>query len=465
MKLIRLFALPGLLVALLVSAQSSFAQTGNSTASPPPASADSESSTGGPAQGGGLMDSVFGLPNPSSSMGQSSVTPSYELGGIGQARLGTPQAVITTAPTYGLPIRMDNGIFVYPNVFVGGGTNSNVVGTNVNPVSSNFWTLQPVVVGELKNQGDRYTLRYAGNYTRYDSSSADNYSHHDIQLAGDNYFTSRSRLGWGVGYIAKTDPRGSTDRGLSATPDSWNAPLVRALYIYGIAGAPGRIEAEALHQQKRYDNNRATTFGSDVDLTTVSGRFFYRVMPRTSAVLEVRQTNADYIDSTSTNDNTDRRYLVGLVWDATAKTTGTFKVGQVEKKFSSSARQGTTDSTWEGAVRWSPLTYSVWDLILSKAPADSTGFGDYIKNTGTTLMWNHQWASTISSRASVGSVQSDFAATTRSDNAKNYGLGFFYSVSRSVRAGLEWTGTDRSSNVSIYEFSRSVTMLSLEATL
>jgi hypothetical protein len=462
MSLVRLFALPGMVVALFVSVQSALAQTGNPMSSPPPASAGSESSPSAPAQG---LDSIFGLPTPSGSMGQSSITPSYELGGIGQSRPATGQAVITTAPTYGLPIRMDNGVFVYPNVFVGAGSNSNVVGTNVNPVSSNFWTLQPLVVGEVKNHGDRYTLRYVGNYTRYDSSSADNFNHHDIQLAGDNYFTSRSRLGWSAGYVARTDPRGSTDRGISATPDSWNAPIVRALYIYGITGAPGRIEVEASHQQKRYDNNRATTFGSDADLTNASGRFFYRVMPRTSAVLEIRQAYADYIDSTSTNDNTDRRYLVGLVWDATAKTTGTVKVGQVEKKFSSSARQGTSNSTWEGAVRWSPLTYSVWDLILSKAPADSTGFGDYVMNTGATLAWNHQWASTISSRASLGSVQSDFASTTRSDTTKNYGLGFFYNVSRTVRAGLEWTRTDRSSSLSIYEFNRNVTMLSLEATL
>ena len=271
-------------------------------------------------------------------------------------------------------------------------------------------------------------------------------------MAGDNYFSSRSALGWSVGYIARTDPRGSTDRGISATPDSWNAPVARALYIYGVPGAPGRFEVEGWGQQKRYDNNRATTVAADADLTGASGRFFWRVMPRTSAVLEIRQTNADYIDPTSTGDNTDRRYLVGLVWDATAKTTGTVKVGQVEKKFSNSARQGTTSSTWEGAVRWSPLTYSVWDLMMYKAPSDSTGFGDYVMNTGSTLAWNHQVASTISSRATLGNVQSDFAATARSDTVRNYGLGFFYNVSRTVRAGIEWTRTDRSSNQTVFEF-------------
>lgn len=403
-------------------------------------------------------------PAPSSSMGQLSTTPSYELGGIGQARLGG-QPGITTAPVYGLPLRMDNGVFIYPNVYVGAGNNSNVVGTRDNAISSTVVTLQPYVAAELKNHGDRYTLSYRGNFTRYDNSSADNFNHHDIQLAGDNYFTSRSSLGWGAGYIERTDPRGSTDRAISVEPDKWHAPMARAFYIYGTPGAQGRFEVEGSYQEKKYDNNRAVTIASDVNLATVSGRFFYRVMPRTSVVMEVRQTNADYIVDTSANDNTDRRYLVGLTWDATAKTTGSFKVGHEQKDFTSAARQDSSGGTWEGAIRWSPLTYSVWDLVTSKTAADSTGYGDYITNTATTLTWQHQWASTISSRASLGSVQSDFAATTRSDTINNYGLGVFYNIARTVRAGLEWTRTDRSSNQTIYEFSRNVTMLSLEATL
>ena len=403
-------------------------------------------------------------PPPSSSMGQLSTTPSYELGGIGQARPGG-QTGITTAPVYGLPLRMDNGVFIYPNVYVGAGHNSNVVGTRDNVVSSTVVTLQPYVAAELKNHGDRYTLSYRGNFTRYDNSSADNFNHHDIQLAGDNYFTSRSSLGWGAGYVERTDPRGSTDRAISAEPDKWHAPMARALYGYGTPGAAGRIEVEGSYQEKRYDNNRAVTIASDVNLATVSGRFFYRVMPRTSVVMEVRQTDADYVVDTSANDNTDRRYLVGLTWEATAKTTGSFKVGHEQKDFTSAARQDSSGGTWEGAIRWSPLTYSVWDLVTSKTAADSTGYGDFIMNTGTTLTWQHQWASTINSRVSLGSVQSDFAATTRTDTTNNYGLGFFYNIARTVRAGLEWTRTDRSSNQTIYEFSRNVTMLSLEATL
>ena len=188
-------------------------------------------------------------------------------------------------------------------------------------------------------------------------------------------------------------------------------------------------------------------------------------MPRTSVVMEVRQTNADYIADTSTNDNTDRRYLVGLTWDATAKTSGTFKVGQQQKDFSSAARPRASGASWEGAVRWSPMTYSVWDLVTSKAAADSTGFGDYITNTGATVLWNHQWAGTISSRVTLGVVQSDFAATPRTDVTRNYGLGFFYNIARTVRAGLELARTDRSSNIGIYEFNRNVSMLSLEVTL
>ena len=181
--------------------------------------------------------------------------------------------------------------------------------------------------------------------------------------------------------------------------------MVRALGIYGAQGAIGRIEGETSFMRKRYDNNRNTTVQSDVDLTTVSGRFFYRFMPRTSLVFEARNTWANYVSPLSTSDNTDTRLYAGLTWEATAKTTGTIKVGQAHKNFDDGSRKDATMGSWEGGLRWSPLTYSQFDLQSSRAPADSNGIGNYVINSGTTLVWNHKWASYISSPCQSGAVE------------------------------------------------------------
>lgn len=413
---------------------------------------------------GGLF---FGGAETGSSIGQQSVTTGYELGGSGVAggRSSTQAGAIMTSPTKGRAVRFDNGIYIYPSALIGFGRNSNVLGNNTNPKSSDFVVLRPELVAELKTRGDRYTLSYLGNYAHYASAASDDFNHHEFWAAGDNYFTSRVRLGWGVGYLDKTDARGSTDRASSQEPDRWHAPVVRALGIYGAQGAIGRIEGETSVMRKRYDNNRNTTVQSDVDLTMVSGRFFYRFMPRTSLVLEARNTWANYVSPLSTSDNTDTRLYAGVTWEATAKTTGTIKLGQAHKNFNDGSRKDATMGSWEGSLRWSPLTYSQFDLLSSRAPADSTGIGNYTLNSGTSLVWNHKWASYISSRANVGLIKSQYAGDAREDSTRNYGVGFFHEVGYRARVGLDWNRTDRNSNQDRYDFKRDVTMATLEVVL
>ncbi len=397
---------------------------------------------------------------------QRSATANYQLGGTGiTASNRAIEGAIMTAPARGRPLRFENGIFVYPAVMLGYGRNDNVLGTKTGQIASNFYVLRPELMAELKTHGDRYTVSYSGNYGRYENSSADNFDYHEFSLAGDNYFTTRARLGWGAGYIKRSDPRGSTDSSSGSEPNRWHAPVIRAIGIYGAPGSIGRIELEGSRMDKRYENNRASTESLDVNLTSFAGRFFYRFMPKTSVVFEARQTWADYVLATSTSDNTDRRLYAGLVWEATAKTTGTLKLGRAYKNFDDSSRRDAGMASWEASLRWSPLTYSNVDLVASKAPTDSTGVGNFITNNATTLTWNHKWASYISSRVNFGYIKSDYDADPRRDKTKNYGIGFFHELGYQMRLGLDWQRTDRSSNLETYDFKRDVTMITLEAVL
>lgn len=397
---------------------------------------------------------------------QQAASSGYELGGIGVGGGGgAAEGGLMTSPTKGRPIRFDNGVFLYPAIMVGYGHNDNVRGTAIDKVASNFWVVNPEAVAELKNRGDRYTLSYTGNYASYTSSSSDSYDQHELWAAGDNYFTTRARLGWGVGYLERIDPRGSTDRQVADEPDRWHAPVVRAIGIYGAPGAIGRIELEGSRMAKRYENNRDYTQLSDVDLTTVSGRFFYRVMPKTSLLFELRNTWADYSSSLSTMDNTDRRYYVGAEWDFLAKTRGSLRVGRAYKDFESSGRKGGAGNSWEAGVQWSPLTYSVFDFQSSRTLQDSTGLGDYLVNTSNTVIWNHKWASYISSRVNYGILKSDYSSTSRNDNLKRYGVGFYTELGYRARVGIDWSHTKRESSLDTYDFERDVLMLTLEGIL
>ncbi len=409
--------------------------------------------------GGGLFDVSTGA-------GQLAFTPGYEAAGIGGGFGGEVVGVGMTAPVRGAPV-VAGGVFIYPALGLSLGNNDNVTGSSANEIDSTFYSLRPQVVAEIKTRGDRYTASYAGNFTRYQDSSNDDFDHNDLQLAGDNVFTSRAALGWGIGYIQRTDPRGATDRPTSTTPDKWHSPIARALFAYGAKGAQGRIEVEASLQDKTYDNNRTFTRSSDVELRNLAGRFFYRVAPKTSALVEVRDTEADYKLATSTQDNTERRYYVGATWEATAATTGIFKIGRLEKKYDNAGVQDFSGSSWEGTIRWQPLTYTAFDLTTSKSTSDSTDTSsyDYIVNKNLSLVWNHMWSSYLGTRVSLGRLKSDFAASTRSDETTSYGVAVMYQWRRWLQVGLDWSHTKRDSNINTNDFTRNVTMLTLEGTL
>jgi len=401
------------------------------------------------------FDSIFGATiNPN----QIAFTPSYETSG----RASLPG--IMTAPAFGAPVRF-GGTYVYPDAVLTYGNNDNLLGTSSNALSTRFSNVHTNLVAEVKNDGDRYTASYTGNYARFDSSSADNYNHHEFALAGDDTFSSRARLGWTGGYLMNTDPRGSTDRALSATPDKWHASSVAALFAYGAQGAIGRFEVESFAQEKRYDNNRETTAGGDLDMLNVAGRFLYRVAPKTSILFELREIKTDYQLNTSTNTNTDRRVLVGVTWEATAATTGVIKIGELKKDFDSSARSDYSGVNWEGSVRWTPLTYSTIDFNTARAPADSTGVGDYILNRTENVRWTHQWSSATSTKVSLGQVDSDYHGIDLQENTRNYGVGISYAWRRWLSLSAELATTRRTSNVPEQEYKRNVLSLSLEGTL
>jgi hypothetical protein len=317
----------------------------------------------------------------------------------------------------------------------------------------------------MKHKGDRYTALVSVNNVNYVSSSADNATNSEFKIAGDNYFTARARAAWALGQVRSTDPRGANNRPISAEPDRWTSNNVDGRFIYGAPEAQGRLELDLGNTNKTYDNNRVFTSVADVTVGSYATRLLYRLGTRSLALAEYRNAKANYASSLSTDSNTEKRYYVGLTWDATAATTGIIKLGRMTKDFDAASRAAYEGDSWEGSIRWTPLTYSAFDFQTGRTTADATGFGNYNLLTTNNLTWNHKWTGSLTTRASVGLVKTDFGGTTRSDSATNYALTMDYAVLRWLKIGVDWAGTDNTSNVPTAEFKRNVTMFTLNASL
>lgn len=359
------------------------------------------------------------------------------------------------------------GLWLYPSVNAKLGYDDNVRATQTDTIGSSQFTLLPKLRAEAKTGATTYNLTYSGEYTGYGNSSEDNFNNHDLQATGAHTLDVRHRLNWSLGFQDRVDPR-SEPGNTSPEPDQWRGTSATALYRFGAEGAQGRVEVEYGFNRKRYQNNPATAASSDTDGNRLVGRFFWRVMPKTYLVTEAAFGRNDYRSgngSATDNDNTDQRLLIGATWEATAKTSGTIKLGHQKKRFDGSGRTGASGFTYDAAVDWSPLSYSTLSFTAGRSADDSTSSGDYQKTQRLGVNWSHQWSSQWSSRVNLSQTSNKFVNDTREDDTLSSGLGLSYQFRRNIQLGLDYTHTRRDSTSVGADYKRNSVLFSVNAGL
>jgi hypothetical protein len=345
------------------------------------------------------------------------------------------------------------------------GYNDNLNLRSTNKIGSSFVNTAPSLLAALNYKGDRYTAQASVDSVMYPSNSQDNTLSSTFKLAGDKYFTTRARGGWSAALTTGTDSRDANTP--TAEPDRWRNAALNGTFAYGAAGAKGRLEADLGTNSKTYENNRTKTSVLDLTMNNVAGRAFVRVGSRTLALAEISHAKTNYASGLSTDNNTERKYYVGVTWDATAKTTGIVKIGNMTKDFDN-GKAGYSGASWDATVRWQPLTYSTFELTTSKVTADTSDAAaySYSLNTASNLSWRHAWSSTVSTSALVGVVNATYPGSTKASVTTNsYSLGANYAFRRWLSFGVDFTTSDATSANPLSEYKKNVTMFTLNASL
>jgi hypothetical protein len=358
-------------------------------------------------------------------------------------------------------------VAVYPGIDLAIGHDDNLFSSDINKRSSTFALLSPWVRAEARPSPHRFDLFFKSDIGRYKDSSADNYEDYQLAANGQAVFSARTDLKAHAEYLYGHDPRGSTDRPSGGTPDEFVNAGAEATFGYGAPGARGRIEANGGFYSRQYQNNRTTTEASDRDTGILGGTFLWRVAPRSQLLVQGERRRIDYDLPASTLDSHETRLYVGARWDATARTSGTAKFGWLKKDFDADARQDVSTGSWEVGVRWSPLTYSVFDLTTSRQTAESTGVGDTIVSSNYTAAWTHSWSSRVRSQLIAGWRNDDFrgAGVTREDDTGTLGVRLHYQFRRWLRLGTEYTYTKRDSSDPTFDYKRNFVLFTVGATL
>jgi len=369
-------------------------------------------------------------------------------------------------------------MFAYPELDVAVKRDSNIA---LQPdslrQSDTIWYLRPSLRLEAKKGVNVYDVTYSGEFGRYNTSKSDNFNNHDLGANADMTFDLRNKLKLGLDYQDKVDPRGTLNLPVQRTPNQWHQPSITGLYTYGAEGAKGKLEFQGGYLDKRYVNNRDVTAALDHSETDYGGTFLWRVMPKTYATFNLRQSVFDYKNETTVFNSKNTYALVGLRWEATAATSGKFALGNVTKKFDSAAHtagiQDFSGTGWEGGITWKPRPYSSVDFITQRTPYDSTGLGSFDINQANQLLWTHAWTSRVSSKLSESYTTDKFSGSRdvaaggadRQDTTRSTGLQLDFDIRRWLKAGAEYTYTLRNSNDSNFDYKRNQLMFTLSGTL
>lgn len=347
---------------------------------------------------------------------------------------------------------------------------TNIFRSETNVLSSQLWKLKPSVLMRFEPARSRLELSYNGDYGWYDRFNNDDYTDHALEAGAYLMLGELSGLDLIVSYEDEHEDRGTgLTQGfdpMSGTfpedPDRYNLEQALARYTYGITRTRAFISLEGSAKSLTYKNNRARTQQFDREESYGQGTLGLRIRSTTSLQVRVRAKDVTYDHPRTSGfspDSQENRYLFGVEWETTAKTTGTVLVGRVEKKFDDPTRPDFSGPNWEVGIRWSPRTYSHFDLRTERYPEEPVDILADVTDTRIySLGWTHKWNDRLESELAISRVDRKYRLVTgvRNDKSPKYSFALTYTM----RPWLHWqAGVDlnaRNSDVATHDYDQTI---------
>ncbi len=363
---------------------------------------------------------------------------------------------------------------VLPTAGLSFGYDSNVALQDSDKKGASFSRFSPGVRLETGGERNLLSLTYTGEFQHFSGSSQDNYR--DNRFGVDWFYSPRLRHAFALDASVRYshDQRGSAAREgdlalLNLDVDRYRVSEFGGKYRFGTDTSRGKLELEASTQSRTYLNNRIYTRFRDYDSDTLGAGFSVRLAPHTSAVLKASQTRFNYdfddLDTNGSLDNRERKYYVGVQWDATARTTGTVLIGRSKKTFDDPTRSDFSGASWKVGIQWRPRTYSTVDFTANRETDETNGVGDFILRRDYTLGWSHEWSDRFRTTVDGGWGTERHEPTFREDDLNFWGVSAAYQLRTHLRLGAGYHSYNRDSNADNISYDRSLWLLSLEGSL
>ena len=373
-------------------------------------------------------------------------------------------------------IRIGDGLLFTPTLGFEHGHDDNLFATDKKRKTTDYTVVEPSFKLSLDRAKSAHELKYRLKSYNFHSAKDSSYINHHFTGKTGYEFNARNRLVLNAGYHKMEST--SSDTGLIASRkyknDQWNTKNIGGVYTFGARTARTQVELGADYSELRYDDRRNK--GSERDATAGRITGYYAIAPKTRVLLEGRYTDYDYKNN-SIRDSKNKALLAGVTWDATAKTTGTIKVGREKKDYDRGSNKST--NMWEAGIDWSPRTYSTFSLKTRRGydegniysafdpdlELDSEHVTSSIRTLDTSLGWKHYWTERLYSNASYRRIDRDYQNTYRKDEIDQYGIALTYELRRWLDVGVGYTYRENDSNMAGRDYKRNVYGIKVSASL
>ena len=368
------------------------------------------------------------------------------------------------------PVNRGSPIEFVPTLSLSQGYDDNI---NQDPAgdeeSSNVTRIWPNFLLRAQSRANRYQFSYRPRIFLYSHESDDNRADHLLNGRAQWEFNGRNRLRLSTDASRTQAILNDTNRTAGEDEGDINEKLsLDAIHTFGAQDARGQLEFRAGHLWNRYANNLTTVeteegrVGSnkqskEYDSLRLGTTFFLRVAPKTRALVEGRYESFDYLWAPSTLDSENIGARVGLTWQATAKTSGSVRIGRLEKDFDDAAKADEQITDWQAQLSWNPVEHATFRLQTQNSleeggeSSEAVVTEEAIEQTRWSINWEHAWDERWKSTLGYSIADRDYLASTgdnvgRVDETTTLSLKLDYEIQRWLAFGFEVQVKDKDSS-------------------
>lgn len=361
-------------------------------------------------------------------------------GAVSKAATGsasTSRSSATKSPFRGLSLHLTSGLRFDDNVLSSSrGEQRDVVVVT-----------QPAIYFDTRFGRHDLRLGYEADMQRYMDISSQNRLNHSFIASGDLDLSRRLKSRIEAGLKFGTDTAGDIgSRDLTGgEPDRWRSHRLAGDITLGRRIAKAQIGVGVEVSGFRYLNNNQQSRDYDRHDLRLKGR--YNLGPKYALISTLSAARLDYTDQASTLDSREYSAMVGVEWEATAKTSGAVSIGLRHRDFDSALRSSNGGFAWDARVTWAPKTYSQFTLYSSRQVSEG-GFTDGASAVTITDISGLRWRHGLSERTTFeANVERSLSGSNGTDDEyMSYGAGLRYRFNRWVDVFGDWSYRSRSSD-------------------